>query len=55
MTKPVRIIEKTPLGYIIEIVHSGERLMIPKKILRQKFKVGIYHVQIDPKIKGERA
>lgn len=31
MNQPIRIIEKTPLGFIIEILQSGVRLMIPKK------------------------
>jgi len=55
MNQPIRIIEKTPLGYIIEIIETEVRIMIPIKILTQKLKEGIYTIGVDSEEKGERA
>ncbi len=45
MKKSIRIIEKTPLGYIVELLDTGTRLMLPKLILRQKIKRGVYIIE----------
>ena len=45
MKKSIRIIEKTPLGYIVELLDTGTRLMLPKLMLRQKIKRGVYIIE----------
>lgn len=45
MNQPIRIIDKTPLGYIVELLDSGTRVMLPKLILRQKIKRGVYCIK----------
>lgn len=45
MNQPIRIIEKTPLGYIVEFLDTGTRMMLPKLILRQKIKRGVYYIE----------
>lgn len=45
MNQPIRIIEKTPLGYIVELLDTGTRIMLPKLILRHKIKRGVYFIQ----------
>lgn len=55
MKQPIRIIEKTPLGYIVEILELKTRIMIPKELLRQKLKQGTYTLESKSNKSGKRA